>query len=321
MPIDKNFYNQSSAANLGWDPTWFGEKYFDDKLVRAVKKWQKARAITSDGLVGPMTFRRIWTERESEIDEYKPTQNPHYSNYIVYNGNFIPIRWDKVVLWSEEGGLKARTGTYYDYTGRAPRHVKLFVNHWDVCLNSRSCHRVLDNKNISVHFMIDNDGTIYQSVDMQHGCWHAGSSRVNRASVGVEISNGYYTQYQDWYVRNGHGERPIVEDARCHNQELGPFLDFYPVQIRALKALWKAIHEGLDIPYEAPLSQFGNTSMNYEQDVKYGDFKGFISHYHVSKNKKDCANLDLKILLEEVESEEATGYDSASEACEDEPSF
>jgi len=106
MPIDKNFYNESSSINLGWDPSWFSEKYFDDKLVRAVKKWQKAKALTSDGLVGPMTFRRIWTERQVGIDEHKP-DTPTYSNYIVYNGNFIPIKWDKVVLWSEQGGLKA----------------------------------------------------------------------------------------------------------------------------------------------------------------------------------------------------------------------
>ena len=35
MAVDKVFYNQSSASNLGWDPSWFGEKYFDDDLVKA----------------------------------------------------------------------------------------------------------------------------------------------------------------------------------------------------------------------------------------------------------------------------------------------
>ena len=127
MPIDKNFYNESSAVNLGWDPSWFAEKYYDDKLVRAVKKWQKERGLTPDGLVGPMTFRRIWTERQSTIDEHKPP-TPTYSNYIVYNGNFIPIEWDKVVLWSEPGGLKAENGTHYDYSGRPPRSIRYFVN-------------------------------------------------------------------------------------------------------------------------------------------------------------------------------------------------
>jgi hypothetical protein len=316
MPIDKNFYNQSSAANLGWDPTWFGEKYFDDKLVRAVKKWQKAQGLTSDGLVGPMTFRRIFTQRESEIDEYKPP-TPAYSNYIVYNGGFVPIDWDKVVLWSEQGGLKAQSGTYYDYTGRPARNIRYFVNHWDVCLSSNSCQKVLNNRGISVHFLIDNDGTIYQTADLQHGCWHAGSERANRSSVGVEISNAYYPKYQEWYIRNGHGERPLIEDAWCHGEKLDAFMGFYPVQIRALKQLWKAIHEGLDIPYETPLSQFGNGSTKYEQEVKYGDFKGYVSHYHVSKRKIDCAGLDIKVLLEEVEAEEESDYTYASTMCED----
>ena len=39
--MNKDFYNKSSATQLGWDPTWFGEKHYDDKLVRAIKKFQK----------------------------------------------------------------------------------------------------------------------------------------------------------------------------------------------------------------------------------------------------------------------------------------
>lgn len=64
--MDKNFYNEASAKKLGWEPSWFGEKYFDDKLVRAIKKWQRLREIKADGLCGPMTFRRLWTERHEE---------------------------------------------------------------------------------------------------------------------------------------------------------------------------------------------------------------------------------------------------------------
>ena len=30
--MDKNFYNKASAAKLGWAPSWFGEKYFDEKV-------------------------------------------------------------------------------------------------------------------------------------------------------------------------------------------------------------------------------------------------------------------------------------------------
>ena len=79
--MNKNFYNQSSATQLGWDPSWFGEKYFDDKLVRAIKKWQKIHGLKADGLCGPGTFRRVWTHRQADIDEFK-ADNPHYSNYV-----------------------------------------------------------------------------------------------------------------------------------------------------------------------------------------------------------------------------------------------
>ena len=79
-----------------------------------------------------------------------------------------------------------------------------------------------------------------------------------------------------------------------NGHELGPFTGFYPKQIEALKALWKAVHESTDIPFETPTNQFGKTSNYYEQQVAYGKFKGFVSHYHVSKRKIDCAGLDIK---------------------------
>ena len=204
-------------------------------------------------------------------------------------------------MWSDKGGLQAKRGNYYDYSGRPPRKIRYFVNHWDVCLNSDSCQNILDRRGISVHFLIDNDGTIYQTLDMQHAAWHAGSSRTNRPSVGVEISNAYYPKYQAWYVKNGHGKRPVINDAWVHGNKLSPFLGFYPKQIEALKALWQAIHNGLNIPYETPLNQFNKTSTKYEQNVAYGKFEGFVSHYHVSKTKIDCAGLDIKELIHEIE--------------------
>ena len=297
--MNKDFYNKSSATQLGWEPSWFGEKYFDDKLVRAIKKWQKQNGLTADGLCGPTTFRRIWTERQSEIDDHKPVDRK-YSNYLVYNGNFVPIEWDKVVLWSEEGGLSAKPGNYYDYTGRAKRSIRLFVNHWDVCLDSTRCNDVLNKRGISVHFLIDNDGTIFQTLDMQHGAWHGSSGRVNRASVGVEIANAYYPKYQNWYKKRGFGERPIVKDAFVHGQKLDDFMGFYDIQIKAAQALWKAIESCSDVEYQTPLDANGNTSTTYVQDVVYGKFAGIVSHYHCSKKKIDCAGMDIKKLIEEI---------------------
>ena len=58
------------------------------------------------------------------------------------------------------------------------RKPTFFVNHWDVCLSADSCAKVLNKRGISVHFLIDNDGTIFQMLDTQHKAWHAGHSSI-----------------------------------------------------------------------------------------------------------------------------------------------
>lgn len=66
--------------------------------------------------------------------------------------------------------------------------VSQFVIHYDVCGTSRQCFRVLhDMRGLSVHFMLDLDGTIYQTLDVKERAWHAGSA--NDRSVGIEIAN------------------------------------------------------------------------------------------------------------------------------------
>jgi hypothetical protein len=304
MAIDKVFYNKSSAQSLGWKPEWFGVRHHDEDLVKAVRKWQKERGLAADGLCGPSTYRRIWTERESEIGTYKkfcPKEKDH--SFIVCNSRFVEIEWPRVVLWSESGGLKMKPGTYYDYSGKPDRKPEIFVNHWDVCLSSESCVKVLNRRGISVHFLIDNDGTIYQILDTQHGAWHAGNVHGNKRGIGVEISNAYYTKYQDWYVKNGFGKRPIQDTGWVHGKKLDPFLDFYPVQIEALKALWKAIHAGTGIPMVCPTRSNGSLDTGVVKDVARGKFSGFVNHYNYTKNKIDCAGLDLVSLLDELKSE------------------
>ena len=65
--------------------------------------------------------------------------------------------------------------------------IDLFVVHYDACGTSRECFRVLqDVRGLSVHFMLDVDGTIYQTLDLRDEAWHA---RVaNPRSIGIEIA-------------------------------------------------------------------------------------------------------------------------------------
>ena len=81
------------------------------------------------------------------------------------------------------------------------------------------------------------------------------------------------------------------------------FTDFYPEQYEALKALMKAVHNATGIPYKAPLDRSGNTNTTVSKKCADGKFEGFISHYHLKKSKTDCANLDLKAIMEELKND------------------
>ncbi|MGB1077034.1 MAG: N-acetylmuramoyl-L-alanine amidase [Bdellovibrionales bacterium] len=290
---EKIRYNTLSSKRYGWKPSWFGANDFDNDLIEKIVQFQKSLGLEADGLCGPSTYRRIYTHREANIDDYEPK-----GEHIVYNGEFFPIKWDKVVTWDEAGGLRLNKDTYNDYSGKEPRDISMFVNHWDVCLNSKSCASVLNKRKVSVHFCIDNDGTIYQLIDMQHRAWHAGNSIVNTKSVGVEISNAFYTKYQDWYTKR-HGPRPVVSDAVVHGRTLETHLGFYPVQLEALKALWKAVHEACGVPLSAPMTPDGlDTGVNL--DVSKGRFSGFFNHYNITSKKIDCAGLQIDKMLEDI---------------------
>ena len=238
--VDKIFYNESSAKSLGWEPSWLGAKAFDDSLIRKIRAFQRDNGLKPDGLLGPGTFRRLVAHREAqeEVHQEAHVEIQPGEKAILYKGKKFPIKWDKVVLPTDDGGMQHDNG--YQHMKRK-RNISMFVAHWDVCLNSKSCFRVLNktSRSASIHFAIDNDVTIYQFLDMNHIAWHASKRSVNKKSVGVEISNAYYPKYQNWYKKNGFGERPMITDATVHGKKMEPFMDFYPVQKKALKALMK----------------------------------------------------------------------------------
>ena len=295
--MDKYFYNEASAQKLGWEPSWFGCSRFNDDLIDAIAKYQKTKGLSADGMCGPSTYRRIYTDRQKDIESFFPNEKNNKDSFIIYNSNYFPIQWPKVKLWFEGDGFKMRKGFKTMETKRDP---SFFVCHWDVCLSSQSCYKVLQQRGLSVHFLIDNDGTIYQTMDMNDVAYHAGSRKWNNKSIGVEISNAYYLKHQDWYEKQGLGKRPIIRDAVVHGQKLDPFLGFYPQQIQALRALMRAVNKAAGIPLQAPLDRSKRTNTTVSKKCADGRFEGFISHYHLTNNKIDCAGLDLDKILKEV---------------------
>lgn len=284
--------NQDYATRQGWNQTWFGARAFNEEMICNIKSFQKQCGLPETGIVDDSTFRRKLTDREAKDINFSAS-NPA----VIYcNDKPIPIRWNKVKTFKDKDGFVAREGSYKKAILR--RNPTMFVTHFDVCLSSKSCFDVLKQRNLSVHFMIDNDGTIYQTLDTKHIAWHAAG--VNNASVGVEISNAYYQKYNKTYEQMGLEARPVITDSRIHGQKLEPHLGFYPVQIEAYKALVKALSVAHGIKLQTPIDVEGNQINTVVDDVANSKYNGIVHHFQITTNKIDSAGLDISKVIKEI---------------------
>ncbi|MEL7472841.1 MAG: N-acetylmuramoyl-L-alanine amidase [Planctomycetota bacterium] len=193
--------------------------------------------------------------------------------------------------------------------------VDQFVLHYDVCGVSRRCFRVLhDIRGLSVHFMIDIDGTIYQTLDVKERAWHAGAS--NDRSVGVEIANmGAYGRdepdpFDRWYKLDANGAyitippelgdggvrtdgfvgRPAT-DGLIIGEIQGRTLaqhDFTTEQYDALARLTATLHYALpNIRLDYPRDSQGKLITERLEEDQERSFQGVLGHFHVSTAKVD----------------------------------
>jgi len=295
--FSKNKSAQKEIDALDWEKALFGKSSSKEEFAGKISKFQEKYDLPETGHIDSSTLRRRYTEHESVLSVIEGKVEIHDYKKIICDDIRIPIEWDQVKLFNHPKNLKLPEKCYKKYDDH--REPTMFVAHWDVCLSSKSCFNVLEKRNLSVHFLIDNDGTIHQIMDTNDIAWHAGNKKVNNKSIGVEISNAYYPKYQDIYRMKNFGLRPVWKNSRVHGRTLEPHLGFYDVQIQAFKALAKALNHAYGIPLVAPMENNKFVETIYDDAVK-ARFKGVISHYHITKRKIDCAGLNLDEVLKEI---------------------
>lgn len=194
--------------------------------------------------------------------------------------------------------------------------VDQFVIHYDVCPVSQTCFKVLhDHRGLSVHFMLDVDGTIYQTLDLKERARHATIS--NTRSIGIEIANmGAYSAknretLEKWYEAHDDGgvrlraSRPYNElgvrtpdfvgrPARkelivgtIQGTELAQY-DFTPEQYDSLIKLTATLCKIFPkIECDYPKDADGKLIPKKLDDEAWKDYQGVLGHYHVQLNKTD----------------------------------
>ena len=194
--------------------------------------------------------------------------------------------------------------------------VDQFVIHFDACGTSRQCFKVLqDLRGLSVHFLLDLDGTIYQTLDLKERAWHATTS--NSRSIGVEIAQiGAYPPDQagplaEWYPRDTQGRvrlaiperfgdgglrtpgfvgrpaRPERIRGTVQGRELVQY-DFTPEQYAALAHLTAALFRVFPkLKCDYPRDAAGQVVNHRLPDDELQRYEGVLGHCHVQANKVD----------------------------------
>ncbi len=193
--------------------------------------------------------------------------------------------------------------------------IDQFVLHYDVCGTSRQCFKILhDRRGLSVHFMLDIDGTIYQTLDVKERAWHA--TKANDRSVGIEIAHiGAYgrvkgTPLETWYPRDAEGHRIALPDWMGDGGVRTPgFIgrpatdrfvtgsingrdliqpDFTPEQYESLTRLTAALCTVLPrIACDFPRDANGAPLTRVMTDAEFDTYRGVLGHLHVQDNKID----------------------------------
>ncbi|WP_428268238.1 N-acetylmuramoyl-L-alanine amidase [Haliangium sp.] len=172
--------------------------------------------------------------------------------------------------------------------------VKQLIVHHDGCADAAMCFNVLHNeRGLSCHFLMDNDGTIYQTVDLALMAYHAGGFNTN--SIGIEISNrGDAKRDPNYYRKKGKNRESTT--VRIHGHIYQCF-QFTPAQEEAMQALADAITRALpNVPLEYPQDTPGHQA--WGEIPNAAQFAGILGHYHTTRRKWDPGAFDFKALCE-----------------------
>jgi N-acetylmuramoyl-L-alanine amidase len=249
--------------------------------------------------------RRFVPYDQADYETSRPHLDvPHTPNrYDLRDKNLTPEQLERV----RGGGWDLPT---------LQSNVDQFVLHFDVAGVSRTCFKVLqDTRDLSVHFMLDLDGTIYQTLDLKERARHA--TIANTRSVGIEIANmGCYgaaekSPLSNWYKKDAAGRTIITIPERAgptpertphfagrparrelvrgevQGRPLSQY-DFTPQQYRALAKLTAALctifpRITCDYPREAD----GKLMTHKLPAEQLQEYHGVLGHYHIQTNKVD----------------------------------
>lgn len=179
--------------------------------------------------------------------------------------------------------------------------VTQFFLHHDGLYRARDTFNVLHNqRRLSVHFILDDDGTIYQTLDLKEKAWHGGGN--NPMSVGIEITSRanakrFPDAYDEYHQKKYHvGPRKIRRD-NVQGMWINGFEyndKQYAALIRLAMGLLKIFPKmsGLGLKYSADFPRTSTLKVVKSVLTYPKKHTGFMCHYNSTKSKWDPVSFD-----------------------------
>lgn len=199
--------------------------------------------------------------------------------YLVLGGQRVPVNVPvnhSLVFAPGMPGTRVRT-----------QPVQFGVMHWSGGDNDASdVYDTLTARGLSIHFILDRAGTIWQCADPARVvCAHVGSG-PNAISWGVEIVNYGAAQTPPEAGRERERYEALIR-GRWRT-----VADFLPAQYIAIGALFDAVQTALRLPKAV---HHGTEIVPWAELRR---FRGVIGHFHVSDDKRDPGTRPLERLAQ-----------------------
>jgi N-acetyl-anhydromuramyl-L-alanine amidase AmpD len=158
--------------------------------------------------------------------------------------------------------------------------VNQVILHHDGMKTSAGCFRVLRDRRLSTHLMIDHDGVVYQSLALRDTAWHAYDR--NETSIGIDLNNPVHPDR----LPGNQAPREIFR-GRINSGRVKVSLGYTDAQYDALIAVLDGlfrIFPQLQQHRRAPIGTDGKVVRRKLVETSYA---GVLGHFHVSANKWD----------------------------------
>lgn len=243
-----------------------------------------------------------WTEPpywNAKSEFCQPTQTNRAPQCTTKGGGHVPYGDLPVPYTKRYSTRPALRSSKWNNGENAPYDavksvIKQFVIHHDGCASADMCFNVLQNeRGLSCHFLIDNDGTIYQTIDLALMAYHA--AEWNLASIGVELCNRGDAKKEPTYYEGGrHGPVRDVKPCRINGHTYLAY-DYTKAQYDSLALLSRALLRLLpNLPAEYPQGSPGVQAWDTLPTRASFAFAGYLGHYHLTPAKWDPGYFDFK---------------------------